>query len=68
MKTDLKNLFYILDANSTVLNRGNYLLVRFDVPINNVVINKLNEICDKHNYRWQLTCDGNRFALYVVEK
>lgn len=68
MKTDLKNLFYILDANSTVCNRGTYFLVRFDVPINNVIINKLNELCDKHNYRWQLTCDGNRFALYVVVK
>lgn len=68
MKTDLKNLFYLLDKNSVVLNRGNYFLVRFDVPINNVVINKLNELCDGHNYRWQLTCDGNRFALYVVEK
>jgi hypothetical protein len=68
MKTDLKNLFYLLDNNSVVLNRGNYFLVRFDVPIDNVIINKLNELCDKHNCRWRLTCDGNRFALYVVEK
>jgi hypothetical protein len=68
MKTDLKNLLYLLDNNSEVLNRGNYFLAHFDVPIDNVIINKLNELCDKHNYRWRLTCYGNRFALYVVEK